>query len=489
MAGIRWLLAAFQGNPLLGSLDVVNIPRIGESGSAVAADWRVLAFTGVVSLGTGVIFGLIPALQGSQADLSTALKETSGRSGTGMRQNKTRAGLVIGEVALASILLVGAALLMRTFLALRSVDPGFDAHHVLVMQTSLAEQRFETTAELNRIVRQGVAGIHSLPGVTAAASSCCVPLETVWQLSFVISGRPLTGAFHGFAGWTFISPEYFDAFQIPVLRGRAFTDRDDAVAPGVVIINQAMAHQFWPNTDALGERLVIGRAVRPEYGKDPVRQIVGIVGDVRDVALNRNPRPAMYVPIAQLPDAANALNLRLLPIGWIVRAVGEPQTLSSAVRQELRQATGLPVARIRSMDQVAEQSTARTQLNTLLMAVFGLSALLLAAIGIYGLMAYSVEQRTQEIGIRLALGAEPGAVRKTVLLQGLRLTVIGIMLGAASALGLVRLIASFLFGVKPRDPAVFVSVPVILLAVALLAAWFPARRATRIDPAEALRHE
>jgi len=357
------------------------------------------------------------------------------------------------------------------------------------MQMSLAGTRFEKTAEIERLVRDGVRQIHTLPGVTAAAASCCIPLETVWQLTFEVAGRPLQGSFHGFAGWTFISPEYFQAFHIPILRGRGFTERDDAGAPGVVIINEAMAHQFWPNGDPLKDRLIIGKAIRPEYNSDAARQVIGIVGDIRDVRLNQNARSAMYVPIAQLPDGINALNLRLLPVAWIVGTAVEPHSLGSLIKEDLRQGTGQPVAHVRSMDEVTSQSTARAQVNTLLMTVFGCAALLLAAIGIYGLMAYSVQQRTQEIGIRLALGAEAGRVRNTIVFQGMRLALIGVGIGLAAASGLTRLIASFLFGVKARDPSIFIAVPLLLSAVALFAVWLPARRATRIDPADALRHE
>jgi putative ABC transport system permease protein len=273
------------------------------------------------------------------------------------------------------------------------------------------------------------------------------------------------------------------------LRGRTFTERDDAAAPGVVIINEAMARRIWPNSDPLNDRLIIGRYVRPEYNQDAARRIVGIVGDVRDVVLSRDPRPAMYVPVAQLPNGINALNLRLLPVAWIVRTSVEPHSLSGTIKEELRKGTGLPVARVRSMDQVAAQSTARTQFSMMLMSVFGGCALLLAAIGIYGLMAYSVQQRRQEMGIRLALGANSRNVRNVVVLQGMRLALAGVALGVAAAFGLTRLIASFLFGVKPSDPLVFVAVPIVLSAVALIAVWLPARRASRVDPIDALRYE
>ncbi len=489
-AGIRAFLAIYPTTPLGVALNPVNIPRIGQSGSAVTLDWRVLLFTVLVSLITGVLFGLLPALQASSTDLSAALKESSGRSGTGFRQSKTRSILVVSEMTLALVLLIGAALLIRTSIALRSVKPGFDSHNVLTMQMSLAGARFQQTSGVDQLVRDGVARIGSLPGVEAAATSCCLPLETVWQLSFIVQGRPLTGRIHGIAGWTFVSPGYFDALKIPVLRGRGFTERDDATQPGVVIINQEMARRVWPNSDPLNDRLLVGRAFGPEYDQDPVRQVVGIVGDVRDVGLNRPPRPAMYVPIAQLPQGVKSLVLPILPIAWIVRTRAQPESLSRAIQNELQKASGgLPVARVRSMEEVASQSTARTRFNMLLMSIFGGSALLLAATGIYGLMAYSVQQRTQEIGIRMALGAATGEVRNMMISQGMRLALVGAAIGIVLAFGLARFIASFLFGVKTWDPIVFIAVPILLSAVALFAVWLPALRASRIDPIDALRHE
>jgi D-alanyl-D-alanine carboxypeptidase len=272
------------------------------------------------------------------------------------------------------------------------------------------------------------------------AASCCLPFETVWQLPYIVAGRPLNGRFHGFAGWTFVSPKYFEALRIPILRGRAFTDQDDAAAPGVIIINQAMARLAWPDGDPLNDRLLVGRTMGPEYEKDGVRQIVGIAGDVRDVGLNRRPRPAMYVPIAQVPEGVKALTLPLLPIAWIVRSHGKPQGIAAAVTNELRLSSGgLPVARTRSLQEVVAQSTARTQFNMALMTVFGCAALLLAAIGIYGLMAYSIRLRTHEIGVRLALGAQPEDVRRMMLWQGMRLILIGVAIGIPAAFGLTRL--------------------------------------------------
>jgi putative ABC transport system permease protein len=468
-----------------------NIPRIGQDGSGVAADWRVVAFTVVVSLATGVVFGLFPALEASRADLNLTLKESSSRSGSGFRQNKARSILVVAEVALALVLLVGASLLIRSFMALRAVNPGFVSHNVLTMRMSMTEPRFTTSAGVDQLVRAGVERLRALPGVEAAGTTCCVPLEGGYGLPFNIVGRPLEGdgPYTGQGPWITMSQGYFDVFRIPILRGRDFTERDAAGSGGVVIINQTMARKYWPQGDPLSDQLVIGQGVGPAFAEGP-RQIVGIVGDVRDGGLNQDPQPTMYVPFAQVPDGVTALNSRLAALGWVVRTRGEPHALGGVIQKALREASGgLPVAQIKSMDEIVVQSTARSDFNMLLLTVFGCAALLLAAIGVYGLMSYAVEQRTQEIGIRLALGAELSQVRNMVMVQGMSLALVGVVLGTVSAFVLSRLVESLLFGVTARDPIVFVAVPAVLTAVALLAVWLPALRATRIDPIDALRYE
>ncbi len=480
IVGIRALLA----------INTAGLPRVGEDGSVVGVDWRVLLFTAGVSVGTGLLFGLLPALQSARADLSTTLKESAGRSGTGFRQNKTRAGLVVAEVALALVLLIGSALLIRTAAALGAVQPGFDTANVLTMRMSMSDARFMKSEAVEQAVRDGVERIKAIPGVLDASATCCVPLEGGYGLPFVIAGRPLKdGPFHGGGGWLTVSPGYFEVFSIPVKRGRSFTDRDTGESPQVVIINESMARRFWPKGDPLKDRLVIGRGVMREFESERERQIIGIVGDVRDGGLNNDPQPRMYIPQSQVPDAANALNVRITPMAWVVRTRVPPLSVSTPVQEALRQATGLPVSDIRPMDQVVSRSTSRERFNMWLMTVFGGAALLLAAIGIYGLMAYSVQQRTQEIGIRLALGAQVGEVRRLVLLQGFWLAAAGVAIGIAVSFGLTRFIATLLFGVRAWDPLVFTAAPLVLAAVALLAAWVPARRASLIDPVDALRGE
>ncbi len=480
MAGIRALLAVNPG----------NIPRIGEGGAAVSLDWRVLAFTALVVIVTGLLFGVVPALHASRTDLTVSLKEGSGRSGSGFRQNRARALLVMSELGLALVLLVGAALFIRTFLALRDVNPGFDAGQVLTLQMSLTGDRFTTTNAVARVIRDGTERLAALPGVEVAGASCCVPLQGGLGLPFVISGRPSEGPFHGGGSYTPISPTYFSAFKIPVMRGRAFTEQDAQGTPGVVIINQAMAKQYWPDGDPLADRITVGgKALGPQFDEPP-RQIIGIVGDVRDGALNREPRPVMYVPWAQMTDLHTSNLTGITPLAWIVRTRAEPATLTAAVQTELRQASGgVPAARPRTMREVVARSTARQDFNMLLLTVFAGAALALAAIGIYGLMAYSVEQRTQEIGIRVALGADGAAVRNMIVRQGMTVALVGVAIGLASAFGLARAVASFLYGVTARDPMVFVAVPLVLTAVALVGVWLPAQRAARVDPASALRAE
>ena len=488
--GVLGLGLGYVGVRALLAINPSDIPRVGEQGTAVALDWRVLVFTLVAAILTGILFGLVPALSTSRSDISSTLRESGARSGTSLRHNKARAVLVITEIALALVLLVGAALLIRTFGALRGVNPGFDAHNVLIMEMSLNGGRFEKAAGVDQLEREGRRRIEGLPGVTAAAMTCCVPLEGGFGLPFIIEGRPLTnGPYHGGATWLTMSPHYFDVFRIPLIGGRAFTDQDDGAADRVVVINQALAKEYWPKGDALGARISIGKGVGPEFDEPP-RQIIGIVADVREGALSRPPDQIMYVPFAQVNDGIIALNNRIIPVTWAVRTKLQPFSLSADVQRELRQASGgLPVAHIRSMQQVVGESTARNDFYMTLLTIFAGLALLLAAIGVYGLMAYSVQQRTQEIGVRMALGASPQNVRHLVVLQGMQLALVGVVIGVASALGLTRLMSSLLYGVKPWDPITIALVAVLLSGVTLLATYLPARRASRVDPMVALRYE
>jgi predicted permease len=474
--GVLGSAAGYAGIRAILTLSPGNIPRIGLGGSNVGLDWRVLGFTLALSILTGILFGLVPALQSSRVDLSSTLKEGSNRSGTGLRHNKTRALLMTIEMALALVLLIGAALLIRTFIAIRQVNPGFDAHNVLTMRMSLTGPQFEKPGGAIKVIHEGVRRISLLPGVEVAGTTCCVPLENRLGKLFQIAGRPEGPDSRGGTVWTLVSSGYFETFKIPILRGRTFTERDES-GPPVVIINQTLAKHFWPDSDPLNEQII--------FLRESPRQIIGVVGDVRDLYLNRDPLPNMYVL-----SVSGDRTLQSVPLAWVIRTRVAPLSLSSAIQNELRHASGgLPVARIRTMEEILSRSTARENFNMLVLTIFGCSALLLAAIGIYGLTAYSVAQRAREIGIRLALGAESSHIRNVVVFQGLRPALAGVVCGLAAALGLTRLIANFLFGVKVWDPLVFFAAPVILVGVALVGVWLPAMRASRVDPIHALRYE
>ena len=446
----------------------------------------VVAF--VVSVGTGVIFGLAPAL--------TLSRIGSGRSpvlalrrGSHHGQARLRSILVVAQTAMAVVLLVGATLLMRSLVAMRTVDTGFDPRNVMTMRMSLIGPQFATTTALDRLVRSGEESIRAIPGVMSVGASFGLPLEDDLGLRFAINGRPLVGSYHGMAGWRMVSPGYFDVFKIPIVRGRGLSERDRAGAPAVVIISETLARQFWREGDPLRDQLIIGAGLGPAFDGMP-RQIIGIARDVRDAALNRAAGPLMYAPLAQLSDGMTAINAALQPLAWIARTQASPYALSAPIVAGLRQSSGgLPLARVRSMDDVLAQSVSGPTFNTVILTVFGSVALLLAIVGIYGLMSYSLEQRTNEFGIRLALGAAPAAIRRLIVRQAAWLALGGLAIGLAAAMGVTRFLTALLFGVTATDPFTFVVVAAVLCAGAAAAAWYPVRRAGRVAPITALRIE
>jgi predicted permease len=470
--GVLGVAAGYIGIRVLLRLSPGNIPRIGADGSNVVLDWKVVGFALALSMITAILFGLVPALRSSQAGLSAALKEDGHRAGAG-RRSKTRVVLVAVETTLAVVLLIAAALLIRTFVAIRQVNPGFDAQQVLTMRMLLTGPLFDTPAGMTQVLQEGVRRLRALPGVEVAATSCCVPLVDRFFTSFAIAGRPDARATSGFA---MVSPGYFETLNIPVVRGRTFTDRDDS-GPRVVVINEALARRFWPTSDPTNDQIMFA---------DGPRQIIGVAQDVRH-AVTAPPQATIYMLSAHLGDTGLILST---PWAWLIRTQAAPHSLSSAIQSELRQASGgLPVARIRTMDEILSQATARETFIMLVLTVFGVAALLLAAVGIYGLMAYSVAQRAREIAVRLALGAASGRIRNMVVMQGLRPVAAGVVCGIALAFGLTGLLSRLLFQVPPRDPLVFLVAPMVLVGVALVAVWLPAVRATRIDPIRSLRCE
>ena len=338
------------------------------------------------------------------------------------------------------------------------------------MRMSLSGNSFNTSAAIEQLVRSGTERLDSLPGVELASASCCIPLEGGYGLPFKIIGRPLQqGPFHGGGGWKTVSPGFFEVFRIHVVHGRSFTDRDNHTGPPVVIINESMARRFWPKGDPLRDRILIGKGVMPQLQDEQPRQIIGIVADQRDGSLNQDPQPEMYIPNGQATDAIQALNAKLTPLAWVVMTRSDPARLRTAIEEQLRQVSGLPVSDIRTMQEVVSRSTSRQRFHMLLMSVFAGVSLILAAIGIYGLMAYSVEQRTQEIGIRMALGAEQKDVRAMILRQGMTFALVGVLVGLGCASLMAKQIASLLFGVTAWDPLVFITIPMVLMATAALA--------------------
>jgi predicted permease len=465
-AGVLGLICGYNGIRVILGISPGNIPRIGADGSHVMLDWRVAAFTFALSILTAFVSGLVPALRSSHSDLRTTLNEKPVWRGKGLKPS-TQALIVVTEIALAVVLLIGAGLLTRTFIAIQKVDPGFDSHNLLTMQMSLAGTQFRDPAAATRIVREGLRRISALPGVEATSITDSLPLEPQGYLSFQLLGRPDESNSRGAAVLTRISAGYFQTFKIPLVRGRTFSESD--VNGPVAIINESMARQFWLNGDPLSDQIVL-------Y-KDTPRRIVGIVRDVHQSQLTRAPLPQVYLPSTGGRGVA-----------WVIRTAVAPMSLRSAIERELRQASGgLPVARVRTMEEILSFSTATPHFNAVLLLIFGCSALLLAAIGIYGVMAYSITQRAHEIALRRALGAESGHIRNMVVFQGVRLGVAGVVFGVAAAYGLSHLLATYLFGVQAWDPVVFLTAPVVLVAVSVFAALFPAVRASRVDPMHILR--
>ena len=482
--GAAGLVLGSVGVRALLTLNHGGISHLGPHGDGITVDWRVFTFTALVAITTALLFGLVPALQASRARHVVTLAEGGSRTGTSRRMRTARSLLVMTEMALAIVVLVGAALLIRTFVALGTVNRGLNLHDVLTMRMALTEPRFAKTSSVVQLVRDGVQRVSALPGVVQAGAAVALPLESDWLTSFMIAGISLNDRPPGLASFRIISPAYFAVFEIPLIRGRAFTDRDTNGAPPVVIINEAMAHQL-PRADPLNARISQFPGFVPE--EDPPREIVGIVRDVRDgLALNRQTRPTVYVPMAQVPDP----QLHTEPLAWVIRTQIQPYSISSMIAKALQQASGgLPVAQIRTMDAVSAEATARTRFQMVLMAVFGGLAVLLAGIGVYGVTAYTFQMRAHEIVFRLALGADSRTVRNMVIGQGMSVVLAGILVGVASAFGLARVLDGLLFGVSAHDPLVFICAPLVLTGIAFLAVWLPSRLACHVNPVVMLRSE
>jgi predicted permease len=483
IGGLLGLLLGFLGVRALLANDTVAPLWIDDASASLGMDWRVIAFAAAISIATAILSGVFPALAASRVNPETVIKHSSSLAGTGFKKNTSRSALVVVQISLAIVLLIGATLLIKTISAFNAIDPGFNVDDVVVMRTSMAEERFYSSAAIQESSRNTLERIRATPGVYAAAASCCVPLQRSWGQVFKVVGRDDGGRpFSGGGDITIATGDYFDALEVPLVRGRVFNERDDSRASPVIVINRTLAERWWPGEDPLGKRIQIAD------GDEPQREVIGIVENERKARLDLV-RPIMYVPLAQTSDAWLRATLENDSLAWIVRTNIDPMQLASVIGEQIEQSTGVAVTDIAPMKDIVSSSISRQRANSLLMSVFGGIALLLAAIGVYGLVAHSVQQRTHEIGIRLALGARRGRVLALVLQQGIVLVVIGTAIGLTAAYFLAALLRSFLYGVDPRDVGVFVGAPVVLAIVTLVSVAIPAYKASRVDPLLALRCE
>jgi putative ABC transport system permease protein len=468
--GAAGLLLAAWGVDALAALGAGDIPRSREIG----VDGRVLAFTAALSVFTGLAFGLLPALRASRPNLNEVLKD-AGRGTSGPGRGRVRAALVVAEVALALTLLAGAGLLVKSFVGLRSVNPGFDPASVLTARVDLARARYakpEQAAAFFGELQRRVAG---LPGVEAAGLVSELPLSgQPNDMYFSVAGRPPQAADEKVtADYRRVNHDYFRALRIPLLRGRGFTEQEVTGDARVAVVNETLARAFFPGEDPLGQRLVIN------FGKAEEYEIVGVAGDVRHRSLEGGVYQMMYVP-----------TLRVGGTNLVVRTSSDPLAVAAAVRGEVAAVDrDQPVSAVRTMEEVVSGSVAQQRFRTLLLAAFAGVALLLAGIGIYGVIAYSVTHRTHEIGIRMALGAGAGDILRMVIGQGMALALAGVAVGLLAAWALTRVLSSLLFGVTATDVGTFAAVSFLIAGVAFLACLLPARRATKVDPMVALRYE
>lgn len=472
IGGPLGMLLAVVGVNILVSISPQGIPLPPQ----LRLDGRVIAFTLLVSFLTAVIFGLVPALQASKVDLSEAIKEggTRGNTSSGLR---VRNILVISELVLAVVLLVGAGLMVKSFMRLESVDPGFDPKNTLSFQYSLPTSRYPEDPGIIAFNKQVIERLKALPGVQSVSGASAMPLgKTSNYTSFTIDGRPpLPPSEFLLSEHIGVFPDYFKTMSVNLRRGRDFTAQDTMESAQVVIINEAMASHFWPGEDP------IGKFIKIDYDQGVSRQIIGVVNNIKNFGLDMPAKPEMYVSQYQFPFQSTFI---------VVHGSSDPKNLIIPVTQTIASIDkDQPIYNVKSMTDVVNSSVARQRFTMLLMSCFAVVAVILAAIGLYGVMAYSVSLRTQEVGIRMALGSQRIDILKLIIGQGLRLTFIGIAIGLVGAFGLTRVFQSLLFGISATDPVTFIAIALLLVGVAVLASFIPARRAMRVDPMVALRYE
>ena len=469
LGGVLGALLAVWGVKLLVSLSEGSLPPTAD----VRIDATVLGFTLLISIFTGLLFGLAPAFRTMKVNLIDSLKEgTRGTEGT--LRNRTRSLLVVFESAVAVMLLIGAGLLVRSLIALQQVDPGFDPKNVLTLRVDLSRNKYNTPEKSSNFFHELEQRVGSLPGVETVGFVTELPLSgQPNDMPFTVEGRPPLSPDQKLgADWRRVNHNYFNALRISLLRGRSFTEQEVQQSDKVIIVSQALVNAIFPNEEALGKRLITGIRSEPY-------EIVGIVGDIRHRSLERQPFATMYFPTRQ----TGRLNL-------VVRTQNDPLSIVGGVRKEVQALDpDQPIAAVRTMDEWVALSVAAPRYRTTLLALFAALAMILAATGIYGVMSYSVAQRTHEIGVRMALGARRVDVMKLVVRQGMLLTLVGVILGLGGAYTLTRVMSSLLFGVTEKDPITFAVVAALLIAVAFIACFVPARRATKVDPLEALRYE
>jgi len=474
VGGTLGLLVAYGGIRLLVSLNPPNIPRLTE----INVDSRVLGFTYLIAIITGIVFGLAPALEASKPDLNETLKEGSRGSTGGIGRRRIRSMLVVSEVALTVLLLIAAGLMLKSFYSLQRVNAGFNPENTLTMLVNLPTLKYSDDKQIRMFYEQALERIKTLPGVKSAAAITSLPLTTtlIERLRFTVEGHPPPSPSEvPRANIRRISDAYFDVMRIPLLDGRYFNERDREDSSPVVIINQTMATRYWAEEGSVGRRVVI-----PSLGSAP-REVVGVVADVKHSSLDTESGVEVYVPYLQKPFGLMTL---------VVRTTSEPLRMTNAVRATILSVdSNQPIYGIRTMQQVVNDSMSQSRLYSSLLGIFAGLAVVLAAVGIYGVMSYSVTQRTHEIGIRMALGAERGHILLMIVGKAMFLALIGTAIGVVAALVLTRAMETILYGVGVRDLFIFVIVPLVLALVALVSCYIPARRATRIDPMIALRYE